>query len=283
MSDRLPMIELPGGQSVVALGQGTWHMGDGKAGIDAEVTSLRHGLDLGMTLIDTAEMYGNGASEQVVGEALRGRRDEAFVVSKVLPENASRQGIHHSCERSLKHLGIDHIDLYLLHWRESDTSLAEVVETFEALKAEGKIGAWGVSNFDVDDMEELLAVPGGDRVAVNQVLYNLAQRGIEYDLLPWCQARGIAIMAYSPLDEGRLLRHDGLIRFAEERQLSAAQVALAFVLARPGVIAIPKAGSAHHAQNNRKAATIRFTADELAELDRLFAAPTRKIPLATID
>ncbi|TBV12313.1 aldo/keto reductase [Stutzerimonas kirkiae] len=282
MNTRLPTITLPSGQSVPILGQGTWHMGDGKASIAMEVDSLRQGMALGMTLIDTAEMYGDGASECVVGEALLGRRDEVFVVSKVLPSNASHQGVRAACERSLSHLGVERIDLYLLHWREEDTPLAETVATFEELKAEGKIGAWGVSNFDVADMEDLLAVPGGDRVAVNQVLYNLSRRGIEFDLLPWCQARGIGVMAYSPLDEGRLLRHAGLIQFARARNLDPAQVALAFILAHPGIIAIPKAGSAAHARDNREALAIQLGSKDLAALDAMFPAPRRKVPLEMI-
>lgn len=282
MNKALATIELPSHQTMPVLGQGTWHMGDSPALHAQEVRSLQHGLDLGMTLIDTAEMYGFGASEQVVGAALQGRRQQAFVVSKVLPQNATAQGIRQACMHSLKHLGIDKIDLYLLHWRDQNTNLQEVVETFEALKAQGHIGAWGVSNFDVDDMEELWNLPRGNQVAVNQVLYNLSCRGIEFDLLPWCQARGIGIMAYSPLDEGRLLRNTSLIQFAQDRGLTAAQVALAFVLSRKGVAAIPKASSALHTQNNRNAADIVLSDADLAQLDTLFAAPTQKMPLAII-
>lgn len=188
MHDPIPTTTLPDGRSIPVLGQGTWRMGDSAARKTDEVKSLQLGLDLGLTLIDTAEMYGNGASERVVGEAVRGRRDEAFIVSKVLPSNASRIGTEAACARSLKHLGVDHIDLYLLHWR-GGYPLAETVAAFEALKKSGKIGAWGVSNFDVDDMEELLDVPDGKNVAVNQVLYNLSRRGIEYDLCPGARAK----------------------------------------------------------------------------------------------
>lgn len=282
MTQGIPTLTLPSGQAVPVLGQGTWHMGDVNASLGQEIASLRHGLDLGMTLIDTAEMYGDGASERVVGEAIRARRERAFVVSKVLPQHATPQGIRAACERSLRHLGIEQIDLYLLHWREDGTSLADVVVTFEALKAEGRISAWGVSNFDVPDMEDLLAVPGGDQVAVNQVLYNLSRRGIEFDLLPWCLARGIGVMAYSPLDEGRLLHHKELARFAQARGLTAAQAALAFVLARRGVIAIPKAGAAGHTRDNRDALSIRFGASDLAQLDALFPPPQCEMPFEMI-
>lgn len=281
MHDSIPTTTLPDGSRVPVLGQGTWRMGDMASRAADEVKSLQLGLDLGMTLIDTAEMYGNGASERVVGEAVRGRRDEAFIVSKVLPSNASRLGTEAACERSLKHLGVDHIDLYLLHWR-GGYPLAETVAAFEALKKADKIRAWGVSNFDVDDMEELLSMPDGRHVAVNQVLYNLSRRGIEFDLLPWCQQRGIAIMAYSPLDEGRLLRNPDLIHIAKAHQATPAQIALAFLKTRPGVISIPKTGSATRARENRDAMDIHLTADDLADLDRAFPPPQRKRSLEMI-
>ena len=281
MHDPIPTTTLPDGRRVPVLGQGTWRMGDAPSRKNDEVKSLQLGLDLGMTLIDTAEMYGNGASERVVGEAVSGRRDEAFIVSKVLPSNASRIGTEAACERSLKHLGIEQIDLYLLHWR-GGYPLAETVAAFEALKKAGKIGAWGVSNFDVDDMEELLAVPDGKNVAVNQVLYNLSRRGIEFDLLPWCQKRGIAIMAYSPLDEGRLLRHPDLIHIAKAHQATPSQIALAFLKTRPGVISIPKTGSADRARENRDAMDIHLTAEDLGDLDRAFPPPKRKRSLEMI-
>ncbi|OCP17678.1 MULTISPECIES: aldo/keto reductase [unclassified Ensifer] len=281
MHDPIPTTTLPDGRSVPVLGQGTWRMGDERSRAADEVKSLQAGLDLGMTLIDTAEMYGNGASEHIVGEAVRGRRDDAFIVSKVLPSNASRIGTEAACERSLKHLGIDHIDLYLLHWR-GGYPLAETVAAFEALKKAGKIGAWGVSNFDVDDMEELLAVPGGRHVAANQVLYNLCRRGIEYDLLPWCQKRGVAIMAYSPLDEGRLLRNPDLVHIAKAHQATPAQIALAFLKTRPGVISIPKTGSATRARENRDAMDIHLTPENLTALDNAFPPPKRKRSLEMI-
>jgi len=277
----LPVTKLLSGTAVPVLGQGTWHMGENARGKAQEVASLRRGLELGMTLIDTAEMYASGGSERVVGEAIKGRRDEAFVVSKVLPSNASRAGVRQACERSLNNLGVERIDLYLLHWR-GGTPLAETVSAFEELKAAGKIGGWGVSNFDVDDMEELLSVPGGDNVTVNQVLYNLGSRGIEYDLLPWCQSRGIAVMAYSPLDEGRLLRHEGLSAFASARGMTTAQAALAFVVAREGTIAIPKTSSPGRAEENLKAAALRLTSEDLQELDAMFLPPNRKVSLAMI-
>ncbi|MGF6174177.1 aldo/keto reductase [Ensifer sp. 4252] len=281
MHDPIPTTTLIDGRSVPVLGQGTWRMGDERSRAEEEVKSLQAGLDLGMTLIDTAEMYGNGASETIVGQAVKGRRDEAFIVSKVLPSNASRNGTEAACERSLKHLGIDHIDLYLLHWR-GGYPLAETVAAFEALKKAGKIGAWGVSNFDVDDMEELLGVPGGKNVAANQVLYNLSRRGIEYDLLPWCQKRGVAVMAYSPLDEGRLLRSADLVHIAKAHQATPAQIALAFLKTRPGVISIPKTGSATRARENRDAMDIHLTAENLAALDNAFPPPKRKTSLEMI-
>ncbi len=275
MHDPIPTTTLIDGRTVPVLGQGTWRMGDERARAADEVKSLQAGLDLGMTLIDTAEMYGNGASEAIVGQAVKGRRDEAFIVSKVLPSNASRDGTEAACERSLRHLGVDHIDLYLLHWR-GGYPLAETVAAFEALKKAGKIGAWGVSNFDVDDMEELLAVPGGQNVAANQVLYNLQRRGIEFDLLPWCQKRGVAVMAYAPLDGSGLLRNPDLVHIAKAHQATPAQIALAFLKTRPGVISIPKTGSAQRTRENREAMDIHLTAENLTALDHAFPPPKRK-------
>lgn len=275
MHDPIPTTTLIDGRTVPVLGQGTWRMGDERARAADEVKSLQAGLDLGMTLIDTAEMYGNGASEAIVGQAVKGRRDEAFIVSKVLPSNASRDGTEAACERSLRHLGVDHIDLYLLHWR-GGYPLAETVAAFEALKKAGKIGAWGVSNFDVDDMEELLAVPGGKNVVANQVLYNLQRRGIEFDLLPWCQKRGVAVMAYAPLDGSGLLRNPDLVHIAKAHQATPAQIALAFLKTRPGVISIPKTGSAQRTRENREAMDIHLTAENLTALDHAFPPPRRK-------
>ncbi|MBP1883242.1 aldo/keto reductase [Sinorhizobium mexicanum] len=281
MHDIIPTTTFPDGRKVPVLGQGTWRMGENRARAAEEIRSLQAGLELGMTLIDTAEMYGDGGAERIVGEAIKGRRDEVFLVSKVLPSNASRSGTVAACERSLKYLGTDRIDLYLLHWR-GGYPLAETVAAFEMLKKAGKIGAWGVSNFDVDDMEELESVPDGLNVAANQVLYNLARRGIEYDLVPWCRDRSVPVMAYSPLDEGRLLHNADLIHIAKAHQATPAQVALAFLKSRPDVISIPKTGSADRARENRDAMDIHFTAENLAELDQLFPPPRRKMRLEVI-
>lgn len=281
MKAELPAVTFPGGRQVPALGLGTWHMGEGEASMAEEANSLRAGIDLGMTLVDTAEMYADGGAETVVGEAIRGRRDAVYLVSKVLPHNASRSGTIAACEASLKRLGTDRIDLYLLHWRGRHP-LAETVEAFETLKSEGKIGAWGVSNFDKDDMLELLHVAEPARPAANQVLYNLSRRGIEFDLLRWSQVQGIPIMAYSPLDEGRLVAHPVLEEIGRIHKASSAQIALAFLLTRPGVIAIPKSGSPERVRENFHAAEIRLTSEDLHLLDEAFPPPTRKRPLEMI-
>ncbi|MBB3607509.1 aldo/keto reductase [Rhizobium sp. BK602] len=275
MHDPIPAVTLPSGVTVPVLGQGTWNMGENAARAKDEIASLKAGIDLGMTLLDTAEMYADGGSEQIVGKAVEGRRDEVFLVSKVYPHNASRRGTIEACERSLKRMQTDRIDLYLLHWRGGHP-LAETVAAFESLKAAGKIGAWGVSNFDVDDMGELLAVPDGGNVAVNQVLYNLARRGIEYDLLPWCQARNIPIMAYSPIEQGRLLHHPDLIHIAKTYQATPAQVALAFLLERDGVIAIPKTSNPQRIAENRDAVSLDISDEDWATLDTAFPPPSRK-------
>lgn len=278
MNEDIPTITLPSGISVPALGQGSWNMGEDAAEAQREIESLQAGIDLGMTLIDTAEMYAEGGAERIVGNAIAGRRDEVFLVSKVYPWNASSQGTIDACERSLQRLGTDHLDLYLLHWRGSHP-LAETVDAFERLKAAGKIGAWGVSNFDVDDMEELLGVPSGQNVATNQVLYNLGRRSIEFDLLPWCQSRGIPLMAYSPIEQGRLAHHPELIRIAKTYQATPAQVALAFVLERDGVIAIPKTSQAARVRENREAVSLDISEEDWARLDAAFPPPDRKTPL----
>ncbi|MFK0163335.1 aldo/keto reductase [Rhizobium sp. NPDC090279] len=278
MREPIPTVTLPSGIMVPALGQGTWNMGENAATARDEIASLKTGLDLGMTLIDTAEMYADGGSEEVVGKAIEGRRDEVFLVSKVYPANASRQGAIEACERSLRRLNTDRIDLYLLHWR-GNHPLEETVEAFESLKAAGKIEAWGVSNFDVDDMDELLSVPNGGNVAVNQVLYNLSRRGIEYDLLPWCQERSIPIMAYSPIEQGRLLHHPELIRIAKTYQATPAQIALAFLLERDGVISIPKSSNPQRIEENRDSIDIDMTDEDWAVLDAAFPPPSRKKPL----
>ncbi|HEX7647371.1 MAG TPA: aldo/keto reductase [Noviherbaspirillum sp.] len=274
-------VTLPSGEAVPALGQGTWNIGDRQDCRTEEIAALRTGLDLGMTLIDTAEMYGDGNSEELVGEAIAGRRDEVFVVSKVLPSNASRRGTIAACERSLARLQTDCIDLYLLHWR-GNVPLEETLQAFEALQRDGKIRHWGVSNFDVDDMEELIVLTGGNAVAANQVLYNLTRRGIEYDLLPWSAAHRIPTMAYSPIEQGRLLRQAALRQVAARHGASPAQVALAWVLRRGDVIAIPKAGSVKHVRENAAALEIRLTAEDLAELDRAWQPPKSKRPLEMI-
>jgi diketogulonate reductase-like aldo/keto reductase len=267
-------LDLPSGQTVPVLGQGTWYMGEARHKRAEEVRALQLGIDLGMTLIDTAEMYADGGAEEVVGEAISGRRDAVFVVSKVLPSHASRTATITACERSLKRLGTDRIDLYLLHWR-GGYALEDTLTGFEALRASGKIRSWGVSNFDVDDMEELLAV-GGRAVAANQVLYNLSRRGIEYDLLPWSAQHKVPVMAYSPIEQGRLLGNPALRRVAEAHGATAAQIALAFVLARPNVIAIPKSSNAAHLRDNAAAAAIELSADDLQTLDAAFPPPRRK-------
>jgi diketogulonate reductase-like aldo/keto reductase len=274
----LPETRLPSGITVPSLGLGTWKMGEDGRKAEQEVLSLQRGLDLGMTLVDTAEMYGEGGAEIITGRAITGRRDQTFLVSKVYPWNASRKGVIEACDQSLSRLKTDTIDLYLLHWRGEHT-LEETVSGFEHLRQTGKIGAWGVSNFDVDDMEELMDVPGGENCAANQVLYNLSRRGIEYDLLPWCQSRGIPVMAYSPIEQGRILRNAELVRIAKAYQATPAQVALAFLLEQQGVIAIPKSSSPERVEENAGAMTLDISEADWTELDRTFPPPRRKQPL----
>jgi len=256
-------------------------MGESRGRRAAEVAALRLGLDLGITLVDTAEMYGQGGAEEVVGEALRGRRDQVFVVSKFYPHHAARKPLRAACDASLKRLGAERIDCYLYHWR-GPVPLQETVATLGELVSAGKISSWGVSNFDVGDLEELVAVPGGERVAANQVLYNLGTRGIEFDLLAWCGERGIDVMAYSPLDEGRLVGHPALGAVAARLGATPAQVALAWVLRDPRVCAIPKAAREEHLRANRAAADLTLDADALAALDKAFPPPRRKTALAMI-
>jgi diketogulonate reductase-like aldo/keto reductase len=272
---------LPTGEAVPVLGQGTWNMGENSRRHAEEVAALSLGIDLGMTLIDTAEMYASGGAETVVADAVAGRRDEIFIVSKVLPSNASRRGVEAACERSLRRLKTDVIDLYLLHWRGS-VPLSETVEAFEALKAAGKIRHWGVSNFDTDDMEELAGLAAGSAVQTNQVLYNLGRRGIEHDLIPWCRERGIPVMAYSPVEQGRLATNSRLAELARRHDASPAQIALAWAMRQDGVIVIPKASRPEHVRENRSALDIELTAEDLGELDRLFPPPRRKQPLEMI-
>jgi diketogulonate reductase-like aldo/keto reductase len=274
----LPQVVLPGGERVPALGQGTWHMGDDRRRVAAETASLRLGIELGMTLIDTAEMYGSGRAEEIVREAMSGRRDELFIVSKVLPYNASHAGTVTACERSLKRLGTDRIDLYLLHWRGS-VPLTETLEGFRRLERDGKIRHHGVSNFDRRDIEEWTALAGGDSVAADQVLYNLTTRGVEWDLVPWCRERGVAIMAYTPLGHGRVLADPALAEIARRHAATPAQVALAWLLWQDGTIVIPKAARPEHVRENRGAADIVLSAEDLAAIDRAFPPPRRKSAL----
>ena len=274
----MKFINITSEEKVPALGMGTWRMGERRALHDEEIRSLRRGIELGMKLIDTAEMYGEGATETLVGEAIAGRREKVFLVSKVYPQNATARGTLQACERSLARLGTDHIDLYLLHWR-GNVPLAETVKAFERLQRDGKIRHWGVSNLDRANMDELCATPGGDRVAANQVLYNLTRRGIEWDLLPWCAKRRIAVMAYSPVEQAALLREPRLRELAVRIKRSPAQLALAWVLSRDNVIAIPKAGQVAHVDENFAAAEGTLDAPVLAELDKLFPPPQRARPL----
>ncbi|PYB75345.1 aldo/keto reductase [Rhizobium wuzhouense] len=281
MHDTIPTVTLPGGEEVPSLGFGTWMMGETRAQASSEIDSVRLALDLGMTVIDTAEMYGDGGAERIVGEALKERREDAFLVSKVLPWNASFDGTIKACHASLDRLGTDHLDLYLLHWR-GEHPLDDTVAAMEELKAAGRIRAWGVSNFDVEDMEELFSVADGENCAVNQILYNLSRRGIEFDLLPWCQEHRIPIMAYSPIEQGRILHHPELIHIAKAYQATPAQVALAFLLEREGVIPIPKTSNLRRLQENRDAVDLDIADEDWARLDTAFPPPSRKMPLAMI-
>ena len=271
----------PCGVSVPALGQGTWNVGDDPAWRDDEIATIRRGIDLGLTLIDTAEMYGDGRSESLVGEAITGRRDEVFLVSKVYPHNASRRAMARSCEASLRRLGVETLDLYLLHWPGA-VPLAETVEAFEALQRAGKIRQWGVSNFDRAAMEELARVPGSAAAQTDQVLYHLGERGVEWDLRPWLRERALPVMAYSPFDQGRLLRQRGLVTFAREHGMTPAQVALAWLLAQDGVIAIPKTGRRARLEENAGALAHRLSREPLQELDRLFPPPDGPTALAML-
>ncbi len=272
-------VTLPGGEQVPALGLGTWNMGDARAARAEELATLRLGLDLGATLIDTAEMYGEGRSEELVGEAIAGRRDAVFLVTKVYPHNASRKGVPAACERSLKRLKTDRVDLYLLHWR-GNVPLAETMEAFAALKAAGKIRHYGVSNLDLSDMQELWKISGGKAVAANQLLYNLTRRGIEWDLQPWLRERRIPVMAYSPIEQARLLGKSKLRAFAERHGMTPAQAALAWLLQQEGVIAIPKTSRRDRLKENLGALERPLDPAQLAELDRLFPPPAAAQPLA---
>jgi diketogulonate reductase-like aldo/keto reductase len=276
-------VVLPDGKRVPVLGQGTWRMGESKKARTREVAALRLGIELGMSLIDTAEMYGDGGAEEVVAEAIDGQHKDIFVVTKVYPHNASHSELPKACERSLKRLRIDAIDLYLLHWRERTPPLQGTVDAFEKLRAAGKIKRWGVSNFDVDDMEELLSLEHGRQCAANQVLYSLQNREIEFDLLPWSPTNKIPIMAYSPVGHsGQLLRNAALKKIAQSHNTTPAQIALAWVLRQPDVIAIPKASTETHVRDNAASLKIKLTKEDLAELDREFPPPKSKKSLPVL-
>ena len=275
MSEQLQAVTLRSGEQVPALGQGTWYMGEDRRRASEEAAALRLGIDLGMTLIDTAEMYGGGGAEEVVARAAEGMRDRLFIVSKVYPHNASRAGVVAACERSLKRLATDRIDLYLLHWRGS-IPLAETLEGFQRLERDGKIRHHGVSNFDRADMAEWVGLSGGETVAADQVLYNLSRRGPEWDLVPWCRERGVAIMAYTPLGQGSMLGNRALAEIARRGDATPAQVALAWLLREEGTIVIPKASRPEHVRENRGALDIALTEEDLTALDRAFPPPKGK-------
>jgi diketogulonate reductase-like aldo/keto reductase len=282
-SDAMTPFHLPSGAPVPRLGQGAWRIGEDRRHHADELRALQTGIELGLTLIDTAEMYGDGASEELVAEAIAGRREHVYVVSKVLPSNASRRGTIAACERSLAHLRTDYLDLYLLHWRGS-YPLEETLEAFAALQKRGSIRHFGVSNFDTADLEEMWSLAHGATVATNQVLYNLEERGIEWDLLPWCRERGVPIMAYSPLgsDSTRLRRHPALVKVAARHAATPSRVALAWLLQQPSVIVIPKAASEEHVRDNHASLALELTPADLAELDRAFPPPDDATPLAMI-
>jgi diketogulonate reductase-like aldo/keto reductase len=275
MTNAWPTVTLPDGEAIPKLGQGTWEMGENPHARKAEIAALREGVDLGMTLIDTAEMYGDGESEKLIAEALGDRRDELFIVSKVYPHNGTERGVRAACERSLKRLGTDRVDLYLLHWRGGE-DLEGVVAGFESLRRDGKIRHWGVSNFDVDDLEELFSISDGAECALDQVLFNVARRGPEFDLLPFLRERGMPLMAYSPVDHARLPAGGVLSEIASARGVSPFQIALAWVLQQDGVVAIPKAADAAHVRENFAAREIALSVEELGLIDREFSPPARK-------
>lgn len=268
-------VRFADGTEVPALGQGTWHMGERGSDRGAEADALRAGIDLGMTVIDTAEMYASGGAEEVVADAVRGRREEVFLVSKVLPHNASRRGTVAACEASLRRMGIETIDLYLLHWPGSHP-LEDTIDAFERLAADGKIRRFGVSNFDTEEMNEFWSTAGGPACQTNQILYNLSRRGPEYDLIPWCGGHDVPIMAYSPLEQGRLARNQALGAVARRHGVTPLQIALAWTLRGDGVLSIPKAGVIEHVRQNRAAADIDLSPDDIAALDAAFPPPTKR-------
>jgi diketogulonate reductase-like aldo/keto reductase len=269
----MKMVRLPAGEEIPAFGIGTWRMGEKRSLREREIAAIKLGVDLGVRLIDTAEMYGEGVAESLVAEAIAGRRDDIFLVSKVYPHNASRRGAVAACERSLQRLRTDRIDLYLLHWRGS-APLEETVAAFEKLRSAGKIRHWGVSNLDLADMKELMSVPNGSQVATNQVLYNLQRRGIEWHLLPWLREHRVPIMAYSPIEQGRLLRESRLAALAARSGITAAQLALAWLLAKDDVVVIPKSSDPQRLKENCAALDVRLSPEQLAELDAIFPPPT---------
>jgi diketogulonate reductase-like aldo/keto reductase len=270
-------VRFPDGTSVPALGQGSAGLGQGRHPEAAEAEALRTGLSLGMTVIDTAEMYGDGRSEKLIGSVIAGQRDRVFLVSKVWPNHVAGDGIARACDASLARLGTDHLDLYLLHWPSRDAGLSSIVAAFEGLRTAGKVRAWGVSNFTVSDMEDLFRVPQGDRCATNQVLYNLGNRGIEQDLLPWCERHGVPVMAYSPLGGAgaTLLRDATLGRIGVAHNCSAAAVALAWTIRNGNIIAIPESGSVEHVKENAAALSRTLTPDDLHALDAAYRPPGR--------
>ncbi len=277
-------LTLPSGQTIPILGMGTWQMGENPKHRQREIDALRRGFELGLSLIDTAEMYGEGGAEEVIGQALlsgkadASRRSDLFLVSKVYPHNASKRGAIAACERSLKRLNTDYLDLYLLHWRSS-SPLAETLDAFQTLQQSGKIRSYGVSNFAVKDMEAAIHQPGGSGITTNQVLYNLMRRGIEWDLLPWCRQHQMPIMAYSPIEQGRLLTHPILKAMAQSRHVTAAQVAIAWLLHQDHVIVIPKSSRIDHVEQNRAALDLQLSGDELNTLNAAFSSPTQPTPL----
>ena len=271
-------VSLPNGTTMPALGMGTWYLGEQPARHDTELAALRTGIEIGLTLIDTAEMYGEGAAEELVGQAVAGRRDDIYLVSKVLPHHATRQGTVQACQASLRRLGTDHLDMYLLHW-QGRVPLAETVQGFEELVQAGLIGCWGVSNFDAPDLDRLASVPGGDQVQTDQVLYNLGRRGPEYDLIPRCRQAGMPLMAYSPVDHGRLLEHSAVRDMATVKGVTPAQLAIAWVLRIPDVSVVAKASTRAHVRENRAAMEISFSQAELEQLEAMFPPPSSKEPL----
>ncbi len=272
-------LQLPSGRNIPILGQGTWRMGEKASQKQAEIDALQLGLDLGMSLIDTAEMYGEGGAEKIVAEAISGRREEVYLVSKFYPDNASYQGVIQAGDRSLSRLKTDYLDLYLLHWRGS-VPLSETLAGLQQLKQAGKILDYGVSNFDTEDMEEAESLSGGQEIVTNQVLYNLLRRGIEWDLLPWCRQRQIPIMAYSPIEQRAFVNNPQLGDLAAKHKATSTQIALSWLLHQQGIISIPKATNRDHVQENRAALEIKLTREDLQELDRAFKPPSRKMSLA---